>query len=622
METATVAGHTSRGVMVLATGLCIVMAVISGCDQGPKKQPPSQSVSVVSGDANGPLSKDQPNGQLLDVPGLGEGDSNDRDAVSHPWFRTVADTGIEFQHDSGTSPEKPFPAANGSGMAALDYDLDGRYDLYFATGTPFPLDATRATPTNHFYRNLGDWNFQDVTQLSRLGHNGYSAGVTYGDFDGDGFPDVYVACYGANVLYHNLGDGTFAPLVPSSGANDERWATSAAMFDCDGDGLLDIYVCNYGYWTLEENRWCGDRSRDVRYYCSPRTVKPAADALLRNRGDGTFEDIAETAGLVDRIGRSQGVVAADLDGNGTIDLYIGNDLNANSMFLNQGDGTFEDASELSGVAYDYLGGMQAGMGVDAADVNGDGRAELFVTNFEGEHNAYYENLGNGMFQEVSQQRGLYADSMPWVGWGTALADFDLDGWLDLVVTNGHVDNNRLDVDYAHPALLWRNDGKGRFSNLGAQGGTYFTQTHVGRALVVADLDDDGDWDLVIGHQDGPPSLLRNDHPDEGNVRRNSITIRLVGTRDNRDGIGSTLTLRAGEHQQVLQTNGGGSYLSAHDARKVFAAPHGATAVQLEIRWPNGEVSILDDLAPRGSYTVIQPLGTDTVARSFLQGETR
>jgi hypothetical protein len=542
--------------------------------------------------------------------------------VSDPWFSTREDAGIDFRHDSGTSPEKPFPAANGSGLAALDYDLDGRCDLYFATGTSFPIVTPRAAPINRFYRNLGAWNFEDVTAEIGLGHSGYSAGVTFGDYDSDGFPDVYVACYGANVLYRNMGDGTFEQQDATSGAADDRWATSTAMLDFDGDGFLDIYVCNYGEWSPDESRWCGDRSRNIRYYCSPRTIKPVADLLLRNSGDGSFEDATEAAGLSKSVGRSQGVVAADFDGNGKIDLYLGNDLNANSMFLNLGNGTFDDASELSGVAYDYLGGMQAGMGVDAADVNGDGLPELFVTNFEREHNAYYENLGDGQFQEVSQQRGLYAAGLPWVGWGTALADFNLNGLLDLVVTNGHVDSNRPNVAHAHPALLWQNDGKGRFEVLGAQGGHYFTQRHVGRALVVADLDNDGDQDLVIGHQDGPPSLLENEQRTPSGGGRSSIVLRLVGTRCNRDAIGSTLTLKAGERQQVLQIKGGGSYLSAHDVRKVFAVSADASSLSLEIRWPDGIVSVLDDLAPDGSYIVVQPLSSDTIARVFSRGGSK
>ncbi len=590
----------------------LLVGLLAGC------RDPESSPAVVA--------KDPPASSLRsDAP---PGEVNGPMVTGPVWFRTIEGVGIDFRHASGTSPVKPFPAANGSGLAAFDYDLDGRSDLYFATGTPFPLDADRSQPADRFYRNVDAWTFEDVTQRCGLGHNGYGAGVTYGDFDNDGFPDVYVACYGANVLYRNQGDGTFTKLDEASGMADPGWATSAAMLDYDGDGLLDIYVCNYGQWTLEENRWCGDRSRDLRYYCSPLTVKPAADALLRNLGDDRFEDRAADVGLAQRPGRSQGVVAADLDGNGTIDLYVGNDLNANSMFLNQGHGMFADASEASGVAYDYLGGMQAGMGVDAADVSGDGLPELFVTNFEGEHNAYYENLGSGQFQEVSQQRGLYAAGLPWVGWGTALADFDLDGRLDLVVINGHVDENRPDVDHAQPALLYHNTGGGRFALVGEQAGDYFQQPHTGRALAVADLDNDGDQDLVMGHRDGPPSLLCNERyrpglssaaEDDG---RRSISIRLVGTQSNRDAIGSTLTLRAGDHRQVLQVKGGGSYLSAHDPRKLFAVPADVSSVDLNVRWPDGSVSELNGVQPGGSYTVIQPLASEDTVRSFSQGGQR
>lgn len=525
--------------------------------------------------------------------------------ISRPWFRTRANVGIDFRHNSGTSAEKPFPAANGSGIAALDYDLDGLYDLYFVTGTPFPNDAHRTAPTNGFFRNLGAWQFRDVTRETGLGHNGYSAGVTFGDYNGDGFPDIYVACYGADILYRNMGDGTFAALPSTSGALDERWATSAAMLDYDADGLLDIYVCNYGKWTLAENQWCGDQSTNVRHYCSPRSIPPERDTLLHNLGDDTFEDATEAAGVAEPIARAQGVICADLDGDGTIDLYVANDLNANTLFLNDGHGRFRDVSESSGTAYDYLGSIHAGMGVDAEDTDGDGRAELIVTNFANEHNTFYHNGGNGFFQDVTQQRGLYSAGLPWVGWGTAFADFDLDGWPDLVVTNGHVDDNREGVPYAEPPLLWKNNG-GHFTFIGAEAGEYFSQDHVGRALVVADLDNDGDQDIVVGHQDGPPALLQNEQRTTDNALAQPLVLRLIGTTCNRDAIGSTVMLRAQDYLRVLQVKGGGSYLSAHDARKFFAVPHDLQQPRIEIRWADGSQSIIQELPAPGSYTVIQP----------------
>ena len=526
--------------------------------------------------------------------------------IDNPWFVTMTqDSGVDFLHNSGTTPEKPFPAANGSGGGALDFDLDGRYDLYFATGTPFPLDPKQTRHINRLYRNFGDWHFADVTKLAGLGHNGFSAGIAVGDYDNDGFPDVYVSCYGPNVLFHNLGDGTFERA--DAGVADERWGTSAAFFDYDDDGLLDLYVCNYAKWTLETNQFCGDRSKKVRLYCSPQTVDPEGDVLYRNRGDGTFEDATEAAGVGQRLGRAQGVVAADFNDDGRVDLYVGNDLHANSLFLNRADGTFRDASELSGAGYDHMGNVQAGMGVDVADTNHDGRFELFVTNFQGEHNSLYLNDGGDVFQEASHRVGLATDSLPWVGWGTAFADFDLDGWPDLIVTNGHVDDNRhllgQDAVYAQPPLLWRNV-RGRFQLAERQGGDYFVQRHVGRGLLIVDLDNDGGQDVVITHQDARPALLRNARAAQPPAR--SVTLRLIGTRGNRDAVGSLLKLTAGERTVVQQVKGGGSYLSASDLRQVFAVQPTESPASIEIRWPNRHSSHLDGLEPGRSYLVIEP----------------
>lgn len=530
-----------------------------------------------------------------------------------PWFRDrTMGSGIDFVHSTGTSPEKPFPAANGSGTAAIDFDLDGLPDLYFATGRLFPLTEELADPpTNRLYRNRGDWRFEDVSRQCGLDYDGYSAGLTVGDYDADGFPDVYVACFGANVLYRNMGDGTFVATV-DSGAEDAGWATSAAMLDFDNDGLNDLYVCNYGEWSWETNQYCGDRSRGVRVYCSPVSIKAQKDVLLRNRGDGTFEDVSESTGIASRSARSQGVIVADFNDDRAVDLYVGNDLHANSLFMNRGDGRFEDASERSGVAYDYKGVSQAGMGVAAADMNGDGRFELLVTNFENEHNAYYENLGQGVFAEVAHSKGLAAASQPWVGWGVGFSDFDLDGRTDVVVTNGHVDDNRhlmgQTSPYAAPPLAWKNRD-GRFEYLGAGAGDYFEQPHVGRSLVLADLDNDGDHDVIIGHQDAAPAILENIVAAERSAR--SISARLIGRRSNRDAIGAKLIWTAssveGERQVVQQVTHGGSYLSCHDPRVLFPVLAAETAIQLVVQWPSGVDMTLDNLKPGEQLTVIEPL---------------
>lgn len=527
------------------------------------------------------------------------------------WFTdATATSGIDFRHAAGDGPQKPFPAANGSGVAAFDYDLDGRPDLLFATGTPFPLDPNRHEPRNRAYRQVDAAKFVDVTDVTGLGHNGYSAGLAVGDFDSDGFPDVYVSCYGPNQLYRNQGDGTFE--IVTAGVENDLWGASAAWLDIDEDGLLDLYVCNYGKWTWDKNAYCGDAVRGVRMHCGPRSVDPQRHGLYRNRGDGTFDDYLEAAGIDKVHGRGQGVLAADLNQDGHVDLYVGNDLNPNFLFFGEGSGTFRNATETSGAAYDSLGREQASMGVDAADIDGDGRFELFVTNFQHEYNTLYQNLGDDQFQDSTNRYGLVKDALPWIGWGTAFIDFNLDGALDLIVTNGHVDDNRSEIGdraaYRQPALLYRGDGK-RFTYLAAQGGEYFTRPYPGRGLAVADFDVDGDQDVIVGHQDEGPALLLNNELSSDAVRGRSLSVRLIGTRVNRNAIGATVIFRAGERVRHSPIKGGGSYLSASELRLVFAVLPDEQDLSVEVRWPGGRVVHYAGLAAGRDYALVEP-GTD------------
>jgi enediyne biosynthesis protein E4 len=505
----------------------------------------------------------------------------------HYQFTSVlADSGIDFRHESGDSPLKAFPAANGSGIGLVDFDHDGWYDLLFLTNNAFE-PGQPPTQSNRCYRNLGSMSFVDVTAHCGLGHAGYSAGVAIGDYNSDGFADAYVTCYGENQLYQNRGDGTFQNVSQTSGTADPRWGASAAFLDIDGDGLLDLYSGNYAKWTPEENAFCGDHKRKVRMYCSPKSVQPDQDVLYRNAGDGTFADVSESFGILTKSGRTQGVLAADLTDDGHTDLYVTNDLNPNTLWINQGNGHLTDTAQIAGVAYDFNGVAQAGMGVAAADANRDGLLDLFVTNFEGEHNTYYEQDANGFFSDISHMRGLAAASIPWIGWGTALSDFDLDGWPDVFVINGHTDNNLHEMgregEYAQPSLFWRNE-RGQFTHVMPKDSPFFHQLHPGRGLCRGDLDNDLDWDVVCQQQDLPPDILRNDSPHH--VDTMVIQLQLVGTDTNRDAIGAAVRCRMGDRTILEQVMNGGSYLCANDPRLalVIPKPESDSPIKLEIRW--------------------------------------
>ena len=484
-------GHSvpKAGVWLLygVLGCCLV-----GC--GEVSQAPRQPEDSVETAPNTP--KRPPGPQSAAVSPQSKDPSGTEPESSIRFADMTAESGLNFVHESGDFDQKPFPAANGSGVAAFDFDLDGWVDLYFLTGSRQTFDADwKARPRNRCYRNRGDWKFQEVTDSTRLGWQGFSCGVAVADVNSDGFPDVFVNCYGSDRLYLNQGDGTFLDASQQSGvADDQLWGTSAAFLDYDNDGLLDLYVANYATWSMETNKYCGDRQRGVRTFCGPTTVDPAPHVLYHNEGDGRFRVTTAEAGLDRRPGRGQGVAATDLNLDGWTDLYVANDMNPNSLYINTGTGSFRDASEESGTDVDYRGSSQAGMGIAVADVNQDGLLDLFVTNYEGEHNAYYESRGLLIYQDVSRSRGLAAESIPWVGWGTALEDFDGDGWVDCVVTNGHTDNNfqemGRDSPYQQKPAVWRNVA-GRFQHVsGARIGAYFAESHVGRGLAVADFDGD------------------------------------------------------------------------------------------------------------------------------------
>jgi hypothetical protein len=525
------------------------------------------------------------------------------------WFTDVTTaTGIDFVHESGDSTEKPFPSANGSGLGAIDYDLDGRQDLCFVSGTPFPVDAARNRPTARCYRHLGGLRFADTTEPSGLAHHGYAHGVAVGDYDADGFPDLFISGYGGDILFHNRGDGTFERLGPEAGLDDGRWSSSAAFLDADGDGLLDLYVCRYGKWTPETNRFCGDRQRGARVFCSPLTVEPEPDVLRLNSGDGAFRDATAEAGLTGRTGRALAVIAAHLDTDAALDLYVANDMNPNSLWLGDGTGRFRDMSDMSGTAYDHEGKVKSSMGIDVADSGNRGHFDIIVTDFQGEENLFFSGSGDGIFRDTSESSGAGGPSVPFVSWGVQFADFDLDGWDDAMITNGHVGDDRQnsgDSTALQQLPLLLHNQRGHFTPPSrAELGAYFLQRHQGRGVIATDLDNDGDADLALNHRDEPATVLRNDRGRSPETAAGSCVLRLVGTAGNRDAIGAVVTFSIDGQTRIQQVKGGGGYQSARDQRLIFVVP-AAGAPAVSIRWPGGRTTAVAGLGT-GQWLVIEP----------------
>jgi hypothetical protein len=456
------------------------------------------------------------------------------------------------------------------------------------------------------YRNRGDGTFEDVTELAGVGFRGFCHGVAVGDVDNNGFPDLYLANYGPNVLYLNNGDGTFR-TPPDFGAECRSWSIAAAFLDYDNDGWLDLYVSCYGHWAFDEaHPFCGNESKNVRIYCPPSMIQPDRHYLFRNRGDGTFEDTTERAGVLRRDGRGMGVVAADVNRDGRIDLYVANDMCPHFLFLNAGNGRFNDVTDSSGAAVTESGHYQGGMGVDVDDLDGDGYPELFVTNFAGEYNTIHRTIDGKYFEDVSARGGIVRDSMPDVGWGCSLADFDSDGWPDMFVVNGHVDDNLAELgrdgDHAQRPKVWRNQGRCRF-RLVPDPGPFFAVGHRGRGAAFGDLDNDGDIDVIINRLDGRPAVLFNE-----SQRGHWIRLELVGSRSNRSAIGTAVVVHAGSRVLYRQVKGGGSFASANDPRLLIGVGDAQRVERVEIRWPSGLTATLTEPALDRSHRVVEPAG--------------
>jgi enediyne biosynthesis protein E4 len=500
---------------------------------------------------------------------------------------------IAFRHENGASAEKLMVETFGSGVAWLDYDNDGFLDLFFANGAN--LSAGKPSPGNALLRNTGKGTFVDVTQSAGLkGDGGFSAGVAVGDYDNDGFLDLYVTGYGANTLYHNNGNGTFTDVTAKAGVKGGGWSSSAGFFDYDRDGDLDLYVVRYLDYDVKENVYCGYQKPGYRMYCDPRGFDGVPDLLYRNNGDGTFTDVSKKAGVANPAGKGLGVAFGDFDNDGWPDIFVANDLVRNFLYRNNGDGTFTDLAYSAGVGYDPNGNPRAGMGTEFADFDGDGRLDLFVTNFSEELNALFRNRGDLTFEEVSEQAGLGSGFLP-LGFGTKLFDFDNDGDVDIYVTNGHVvDNVQLynpRLSYMQTDLLYANDG-GHFRDVSAASGPAFQIKHVGRGAATGDFDNDGDLDIIVSNCGQPPMLMRND----GGNKNHWIAIKARGRESNSFGVGARVKVEAGGRTRIKEIYSAGSYLSGSDLRLYFGLGGERKIKQVEILWPSGKKQILNDVA--------------------------
>ena len=512
---------------------------------------------------------------------------------SLPFSDRTRAMGIDFLHQNGASARKHLVETMGSGCALLDYDGDGRLDVFLINGGRTP-DSPPFDPRPHaLYRNLGGGRLQEVTPEAGLeAPAAYGMGVAVGDYDNDGDPDLYLTSFGPNRLYRNNGDGTFSDVTRGAGVAGDEWSSSAAFFDYDGDGAADLYVVNYLDATFERNPPC--EMKGIRAYCHPRHYAGVADRLYRNLGGGRFRDVSRSSGILNPRGKGLGVVAADFDQDGWVDLYVANDSVRNFLFRNNGDGTFADVTLLSGTGYNSQARAEAGMGVDAADYDGDRLLDIVVTNYDLETNALYRYQGNWLFGDERWRSGLARKDRFLLGFGAGFLDFDNDGDRDLLVVNGHVVDNiqriQPDLSHAQPDQLFENQG-GRFLEHEPFYRWSARQPRVGRGAALGDIDNDGDIDILVSNCGAEPALLIN----RVGSRKNWIQLRLTGTDSSRDAVGTRLTLTTAAGRQTDQITGGGSYLSAGDPRAHFGLGEVARVEEIRIRWPSGKEEVLKDV---------------------------
>jgi enediyne biosynthesis protein E4 len=520
-------------------------------------------------------------------------------------------SGIRWVHTAGKSPEKFLPETSGAGCAFFDYDNDGWMDIYLVNSGKCDFYDPPHPLRNALYHNNRDGTFTDVTEKAGVVGGGYGMGVAAGDYDGDGFPDLYVTQYGRSILYHNNGDGTFTDVTEKAGVAAPGWSSSAVWFDYDNDGRLDLFVCQFS--EFNKTLSCGVDKDGTRHYCIPRIFNPRPSWLFHNNGDGTFTDVSRESGIAEHLGKAWGVVATDVNNDGRMDLFVTNDTVANFLFMNRG-GRFEEAGLAADVAYSAEGRARSGMGVDSADFNQDGWMDLFAANIDQEIFSLYKNNRDGTFDDVAMPLGIGMATRWLSGWGLKFFDYDNDGDLDLILANGFPDDlvEQLShqVTYREPLLLFHSENRHNenqvFKNVSAQSGPVFAKSFAARGLAIGDFDNDGAVDVLISNNDGAPVLLRNHAASQNHW----LGLHLVGRKSNPDAIGARVTYQAADLKRERMKVGGGSFLSSHDPRIVLGLGSRTKIDWLEVKWPQpgGPVERFTKLPVDRYITVVEGTG--------------